>query len=120
MSPTIPESQRLEERERYGDLRSMYESALERQRQGDLAGAWDRLAVAMADYLWLLYLSNGGKSGSPIRHPAELAKKLRSGRHIDEWAFRVIPILVQRPKNVEPYQVEMLSTLVKGFCLPNA
>ncbi|RIK78516.1 MAG: hypothetical protein DCC67_11510 [Planctomycetota bacterium] len=112
----IPQHSRLEQRERPGDLDSLYHNAIDESKAGNAQNAWALLYEALGVALQRAWLAMPGHSGGAITDKQRLLIKLRSSGRIDQWTHAVaLTAIAKPPREFTLRQCDLLAAIVRVF-----
>ena len=112
----VPNSVRLEMRDRFGDLHSTFLAACDELRRGQLSNAWAGFHVTLNTWLRHKFVDLTGRLNSPTHDSPGLLLKLRSGCVVDRWTHDMLRSAIVRPQTITLRSVDILAGIVLAVC----
>ncbi len=105
----VPKSQRLEQRDRYGNPDSVFGSAEREFNRCQYENAWSGFLISITDSLNSLWRTYKQKPNSPEKQLRDLAIRLWNAKVIDTWTKDMLLFLLNRPPRIRMEQAEMIA-----------
>ncbi len=114
----VSNRQRLNERETWGDLQSMFDQAIAEHSAGRLENAAAGFRGVLVEWLRQLWVEKHGcQDRGVLKDPVHLQKKLRMSGAIDDWTARIVySALVLPVRDCRWQHVDILAGAVSAIC----